>query len=69
MVNWRAENWSFGSGASRVSCGVSQTEDGYAVQLFRGDHCVERFVYPSRAEAMDAARSLKLQFRRAPETR
>ena len=62
MVNWWAEEWSFGSGRSRVSCGISRTEEGYAVQVFRGDSCVESFVYPSRAEAAEVAHALKLHF-------
>jgi hypothetical protein len=63
MLNWWHEEWSFGSGASRISCGVSRTEEGYVVQVFRGDTCVESFVYPSRAEASAVAYRLKSQFR------
>jgi hypothetical protein len=62
MVNWWAEEWSFGSGMSRVSCGISRSDEGYAVELFRGETCVESFVYPSRAEAMQVAQDLKDRF-------
>jgi hypothetical protein len=61
MVNWWTEEWSFGSGASRVSCGISHTEEGYAVEVFRGDTCMESFVYTSRAEALQVAHRLKLR--------
>ena len=62
MVNWWAEEWSFGSGPSRLSCGISRTAEGYAVDVFRGDTCVESFVYPDRAEARGAAQALKDQY-------
>ena len=61
MGNWWAEEWSFGSGRSRASCGISRTDEGYAVDLFRGDTCVESFVFPTRAEALEAVHTLKLQ--------
>jgi hypothetical protein len=63
MVNWWAEQWSFGSGASRVSCGISHSDEGYVVDVCRGGSCVESFVYPSRAEAVQAAEGLKRHFR------
>lgn len=63
MVRWWAEEWSFGAGPSRVSCGISRTEEGYAVDVFRGDTCVESFIYASRREAVQAAQGLKLQYR------
>lgn len=65
MIHWWAEEWSFGSGVSRVSCGISKTPEGYAVDLFRGATCVESFVYPSREEAIQVAHGLKVQYRDA----
>ena len=59
MINWWAEEWSFGSGASRISCGVSRTEEGYAVDVFRGETCVETFIYATRNEAIRIAQRLK----------
>lgn len=61
-MNWWAEEWSFGAGPSRLSCGISRTEEGYAVDVFRGDTCVESFVYRDRAEAVGASRALKRQY-------
>ena len=63
MVNWWAEQWSFGSGASRLSCGISLSDEGYVVDVCRGGTCVESFVYPSRAEAIEAAEGLQRYFR------
>ena len=63
MANWWAEQWSFGSGSSRVSCGVSRTDEGYVVDVVRGDTSVESFVYPSREEALHVAQGLKLSYR------
>ena len=44
MVNWWAEQWSFGSGASRLSCGISLSDEGYVVDVCRGGTFVESFV-------------------------
>jgi hypothetical protein len=62
MTLRRAEQWSVGSGRSRVSCGISRSEDGYAVDLFRGETCVDSFFYSTRADAERVTRELKLQY-------
>jgi hypothetical protein len=62
MVNWWAEEWSLGSGSSRVSCHVSRTPDGFAVDVFRGEMCVESFLYDSHNEATKVAHALKLHY-------
>jgi hypothetical protein len=58
----RAEQWSLGSGPSRVSCGISRNEDGFAVDLFRGGTRLESSFYASRADAERVTRTLKLQY-------
>ncbi len=63
MVNWWAEEWSLGTGPARISCGIARTDEGYAVDVFKGDTCVESFLYRSRSEALQAAHLLKLQYR------
>jgi hypothetical protein len=57
-----AEQWVLGSGRSRVACGISRTEDGFAVDLFHGETCVDSFFYRTRADAERITRSLKLQY-------
>jgi hypothetical protein len=62
MIVRRAEQWSFGSGRSRVSCGISRSEDGFAVDLLRGDTRVDSFFYQKRVDAERTTRQLKLQY-------
>ena len=62
MADCRSERWRIGSGGARVSCGISRTEDGFAVDLFRGDTCVDSFFYRTRADAERTTRMLKLQY-------
>lgn len=62
MFARRAERWSLGSGRSRVSCGISRSEDGFAVDLFRGDVRVDSFFYSNRVDAERVTRQLKLQY-------
>ena len=62
MIVRRAEQWSLGSGRSRVSCGISRSEDGFAVDLFRGEIRVDSYFYQTRADAERTTRQLKLQF-------
>ena len=64
MTNWWAEEWSIGSGRARTLCGIARTDDGYAVDVFRGDTCLDSFEYRSRSEAIQAAHTLKLQYQR-----
>lgn len=62
MIIRRAEQWSIGTGRSRVSCGISRSEDGFAVDLFRGETRVDSFFYQTRADAERTTRQLKLQY-------
>jgi hypothetical protein len=49
--DWWREIWSLDDGPSRIFCGIARTEDGYAVDVFRGDTCIESETYPTRIEA------------------
>ena len=62
MLDWWTEQWSIGEGPSRAYCGIARTEEGYAVDVFRGYTCVDSFPYANRREAVAAARMLKLQY-------
>ena len=68
MGGWRTESWRLSSGGGLVSCGISRTEDGYAVDVSHGDTCIDRIVCVTRAEAELAARTAKLRYadRRPP---
>jgi hypothetical protein len=63
MSAWWAEEWSFGTGRTRTYCGITRTEDGYTVDVFRGDTCVDSFVYGSLSEARRIAQGLRLHYR------
>lgn len=56
---WWTEIWSVGRGPNRVYCGIACTEEGFAVDLFRGDTCIESRVLESRADAVKAAGALE----------
>lgn len=60
MANW-TEMWTFGNGATRVYCGVARTEDGFAVDLFCGDVCVDSWIFGTRQAAVKAALDLERQ--------
>jgi hypothetical protein len=64
MVKWWVDVWSLGEGATRLSCGVARTPEGFAVDLFEGDTCIESEVYPTRAEARQAAENLRGRYQR-----
>jgi hypothetical protein len=51
-----------GEGRSRIYCGIAQTDEGYAVDVFHGDTCVDSFPYAQQREAVAGARMLRLQF-------
>jgi len=59
----RAEQWKLVSGGSRISCGISRTEDGFSVDVFDGDVCVDQFPCDNRTDAERRTRSLKLLYR------
>jgi hypothetical protein len=45
-------------------CGIERTEEGFAVDVFRGDSCVVSQVHPSRSEAERAARAIARRYMR-----
>ena len=55
MASAWTELWSMGKGKSRRYCGMEQTEDGFAVDVMRGDTCVASETFPSRDQAERAA--------------
>ena len=52
---WWTEIWSVGRGPNRVYCGIARTEEGFAVDLFCGDTCIESREVESRDDAVKAA--------------
>ena len=60
MADWWVEEWSVRTGQARVYCGIARTDDGYAVDVFRGDTCIDSFVFNTRSDARRAADGLKV---------
>jgi hypothetical protein len=58
--------WSFGIGANRIYCGIARTEDGFAVDVFRGDTCIESLEFGTQAEALKGAAEFERQYVRQP---
>ena len=58
----RAEQWKLVSGGSRISCGISRTEDGYSVDVFDGEICVDRYNCGTRVDAERRTRTMKLRY-------
>jgi hypothetical protein len=59
VTPWRTLLWSFGRGESRVSCGVTRTDDGYVVDVLRGDVCIDKAVHATREKAVRQALALE----------
>jgi hypothetical protein len=56
------EVWSIGEGRSRVYCGVAATDDGFAVDVFRGDTCLESVDRSTQGEAVHQAGALRRRY-------
>jgi len=56
------EIWSTGHGRERSYCGIAETDDGFAVDVFQGDTCVASSTCDSRAEAERLARQMKSRY-------
>jgi hypothetical protein len=67
MSGWWTEIWSVGKGTNRVYCGIARTEEGFAVDVFRGDTCIDSRVLDSRNAAVKAAAAAER--RHAPDDR
>lgn len=62
--NWWTEMWSIGEGADRTYCGIARTPEGFALDVFRGDHCLGSTVHGTWREAEHEASALKRRYRR-----
>ena len=60
--DWWREVWSVGDGRSRTYCGIARTPEGYAVDVFEGDTCLESEVFGSRLEAAYAVDRFRRQY-------
>lgn len=58
-MDWWTEVWSFDDDQGRVYGGIANTPDGYAVDVFENDTCVESDTYITREEAESAALKLR----------
>jgi hypothetical protein len=68
MSRWWTPIWSHGTDARRLYCGIARTEEGFAVDVFRGDTCIESLVFETRADALKGAADFERQFARQPGT-
>lgn len=66
MSGWWTPIWSVGTGTSRIYCGIARTEEGFAVDVFRGDTCIESVVYDSRTAAVRGAAAFERQYVHPP---
>jgi hypothetical protein len=64
MRNWWTEIWSVGDGPGRTYCGIARTPDGFALDVFRGDTCLESTLHASWGDAEREASALKRRYRR-----
>jgi hypothetical protein len=64
MAEAWTEIWSIGRGQTRTYCGIAETEDGFAVDVFNADTCVWSRIYGTRNEAELNARLLKARYAR-----
>jgi hypothetical protein len=51
VSEWWREVWSIGEGRGRTYCGIARIPDGYAVDVFEGDSCIESESFGTRLEA------------------
>lgn len=61
---WWREVWSVGDGRNRVYCGIARTPDGYAVDVFEGDNCVESDTFATRLDAAYAVDNFRRRYAR-----
>lgn len=58
------EIWSAGYGRDRSYCGIAETEEGFAVDVFHGDTCVASTVHATWDEAAGEARRVRTRYMR-----
>lgn len=61
-MDWWIEVWSIHTGAARLYGGIAATPEGFAVDVFEDDTCVESDTYLTREEAEQAALDLKQRY-------
>jgi len=61
-TEWWREVWSVGEGRSRTYCGIARTPEGFAVDVFEGDDCIESETYDSRLEAAYAVDAFRRRY-------
>jgi len=61
-MDWWTEVWSIDDGYDRVYGGIAHTPEGFAVDVFENDTCVESDIYLTREEAERAALERKLHY-------
>lgn len=65
--NWEeswTEVWSAGDGRDRSYCGIAETDDGFAVDVFQGDTCVASSIFESHDDAIKAASRMRARYLR-----
>lgn len=58
------EIWSTGRGRDRSYCGIAETEEGFAVDVFEGDTCVASTTFVTRQDAERAAHLMRAHYGR-----
>jgi len=58
-MDWWTEVWSIDGGNGRIYGGIAETPEGFAVDVFENDTCVESDTFLTREEAEEAALALK----------
>jgi len=64
MADTWTELWSVRAGRSRTYCGVARTEEGFAVDVFRDDTCIDTEEHATRELAVRAALARERDFRK-----
>ena len=64
--DWWREVWSVGDGGSRTYCGIARTPEGFAVDVFEGDNCIESESFETRLEAAYAVDLFRRRYARQP---
>ncbi|HSC25808.1 MAG TPA: hypothetical protein VLD67_00955 [Vicinamibacterales bacterium] len=67
MIESWTELWSSGHGPSRTYCGIARTEEGFAVDVFKGDSCIASEIYGSQSDAQRAAQVFARRYMRRQE--
>ena len=66
MSRWWTETWSVGLGTDRLYCGIARTEEGFAVDVFHRDTCIDSVVCATRKDALKTAAAMERRYTHAP---